>query len=401
MKSENCKKRKISNFIIILIIYLFIFQRYLETRITLFKYFDEMVAICGMLVLVINVAKKKFYVNKHLLKIFIGLSIITSLGLFANIKYKYQKPIYAIVDWLLVMKFFCAYYLGYDLSCKIEIDKKQSNVIDRSLKMIVVFFLICTILNYAFKIWPNSSYRFGIMSNQIFYGHPTNLAAACILILALRIMIANKIIDKYNIIIIFISLTTLRAKAIGAVLITIVLMLYMKNSNKKISLGKIILICIIALIIGFDQISYYYVNMKNSARNMLTKVSFEIANEYFPTGTGFGTYGSAESGGTDSYSAVYYMYGLNNIWGLGYGKTFFLSDTFWPTIIGEFGHIGCIVYIILLVLIFKRIQNGYDEKKKNIYISKLICLVYLLISSTSESAFFHPMAVPLAIILGI
>ena len=70
-------------------------------------------------------------------------------------------------------------------------------------------------------------------------------------------------------------------------------------------------------------------------------------------------------------------------------------------LLGQFGYIGMGVYILIIIIIFIKIQHGYKIENKAIYISKITALVYLLISSTSESAFVNPMAIALAITIAI
>lgn len=95
------------------------------------------------------------------------------------------------------------------------------------------------------------------------------------------------------------------------------------------------------------------------------------------------------------------MYGLNNIYGLQPRYSIFVSDTFWPMIMGQFGIVGVCSYLLCIYYIFKNIQNEYKVANKYQYIAKFLALFYLIISSTSESAFVNPMAMPLAIIIGI
>lgn len=89
------------------------------------------------------------------------------------------------------------------------------------------------------------------------------------------------------------------------------------------------------------------------------------------------------------------------MFGISEDDTSFLSDNFWPMIIGQFGYIGTAFYIIILCLIYGDIQKEFNKKDYNIYISKIICFIYLIISSIAESAFVNPIAIPLALIMGL
>ena len=236
------------------------------------------------------------------------------------------------------------------------------------------------------------------MSNRLFYEHPSILAATIVFVLSLM-FITNKHIKVWDIIIcVILLISTLRMKAIGAAFVICAIGCYVYFFDRKISISKLGVLAIFVLILVWNQIDYYFIQIEDSARNQLTLKSFEIASDYFPIGTGFGTFASYMSG--ENYSPVYYLYNLENIYGLEKGKTEFVSDTFWPMIIGQFGILGTIAYIYCLVLIFKPIQENFFDRGKNIYLAKIFCFVYLVISSTSEAAFVHPFAISFAIILG-
>ena len=156
----------------------------------------------------------------------------------------------------------------------------------------------------------------------------------------------------------------------------------------------------VVVALSWEQIEYYFFSsiQNDSARYQLLVKSIQVANEHFPFGSGFATYGSY-------YSAVYYSplyegYGLSTVNGLRPDGGAFISDSFWPMILGQFGWLGLICYCAALLALFMRIQK-MREYSKAIYTSGLSILVHLLITSTGESAFVHPLAIPLAIWLGI
>lgn len=78
------------------------------------------------------------------------------------------------------------------------------------------------------------------------------------------------------------------------------------------------------------------------ARLALYRGSIEIARDYFPLGGGMGRFGSWMS--RIEYSPLYYDYGLSNVYGLRPSSPRFVTDTFWPQILGELGVIGLAAY---------------------------------------------------------
>lgn len=387
----------------ILCIYILVFQNLLQKYISIFQYFDELLALLIFPILILKLLKKNkknhIKLNEISIKIIFLSIALFIIGILSNVNSKIQPLNIAIQDAILVFKFIFAYLVSYYLFTYEFIENNKKSIHKHIIFLIYIFFL-CTIVNYVFNIWPGD-FRFGIMSNKIFYGSPTYLAAVSIFLLSMYILtnVTNKIQPLEIIMIIIVLLSTLRFKAIGAAIMIIVMSIYIYRSKKRLSLSKIAILGIFLIMISWDQISFYYLSHDDVARNILTSKSMEITKDYFPLGTGFGTYGSYISG--VYYSSLYYKYDLYKIWGISKNNTSFLSDTFWPMIIGQFGLIGTIIYAMILGLIYKNIQKCFDKNNINLYISKMICIAYLLISSTSESAFVNPISIPLALIIGI
>lgn len=99
---------------------------------------------------------------------------------------------------------------------------------------------------------------------------------------------------------------------------------------------------------------YFGEGYKNVPRNALYLASFEIARDYFPFGSGQGTYGSWPVGKT--YSQIYYDYHLDEVQGLskedalGLTKSQFIFDTHWSSVIGEMGFLAGLVDLWLWFL---------------------------------------------------
>ncbi len=398
MKLKNTDTRCI---LFIILLYLFVLQNFLQDIFPVFKYYDEAFSLIAIPLSLYYLFKNKgkIFINKDFTKLFLSLFILLMVGFIGNCLYKYQPLNVVLSDALLVIKFFLAYYVSRKLFNETLIINYGKSI-GFNIKLIISVLFILTIFNYIMNIWP-STYRFGIMANQLFFNHPTVLASTCVFLLASLFLVRenkkNTII--FSIMCLSILLTTLRMKAIGAAFIIIIAISYILIKKTKLNLFKLAILGIIGIIVAFDQINYYYIETDNSARSELTKKSIEIAKDYFPIGTGFGTYGSYMS--AQNYSKVYYLYNLQNVHGLEPERTSFISDTFWPMVLGQFGVIGFVCYLIAILNIYEKIQKEFDENNLYFYVSKIICLGYLIISSTSESAFVHPLAIPLALLIGI
>lgn len=394
------KKKKLE-IIYICLLYLLILQNALQKYIQVFKYFDEFLALLFFPAFIVYIIKKhgKIKINKKDLAIILCLIGILLIGILANLIWKYQEIKYVLSDIIVFFKFFLIYFTTKLIfATRLNGFSKKICV---NVKIITWALFILSILNYIFKFLPFGFERYGISVNQLFFGHPTVLAAVTIMLMANLISFGYKPNKSFYITIIMqilILFSTLRIKAIGFAIVSIILMIHILKLNKKIKIINIAVLFIICCCIGYKQIMFYF-TQDNSARGSLLSTSFEIANDYFPIGTGFGTYGSYFSG--VNYSPLYEMYGINNVFGLNEEDPAFLSDSFWPMIIGQFGYTGTLLYIVCILLIFLNIQEIFSEKNKNIYLAKILVLVYLLISSTSEAAFVHTIAIPFAIILAL
>lgn len=395
----NIKKIKVNYFIFILLMYLLIFQNAVQNKIEIFKYLDEVIAlsIVPISMIKLSIGYKNIKIKKNDLIIFLSLLGIVIVGIYSSCIYRFQTVKFVLSDMLVFLKFFMVYFLSMILWKENFFEENRKKIL-KHLKLIIIALFLLTISNYIFDLYPGE-YRFGIKSNTLFYGLPTYLGAVCAFLLALFIICSEKVISIYSIFTILIMLSTLRFKSIGCVIAVIVVAIMIDKSNKKISFSKLAFVAIIVCTVAYNQIEYYFFETDGSARMELSIKSLEIAKDYFPIGTGFGTYGSFFS--VESYSPVYYIYKLNNIYGLEKGRAGFVLDTFWPMIIGQFGISGFILYVICLVYILKNIQQGFNKDNKYIYIGKIVSIIYLLISSTSESAFVNSIAIPFAIILGI
>ena len=145
-------------------------------------------------------------------------------------------------------------------------------------------------------------------------------------------------------------LLSLRSKGFAFAGVCLLLLLTF-GKNNRLSVVHIALALAVVALVGMDQYINYY-QSAGYARGELARQAIAVANDYFPLGTGFATYGSAVTAQIDNYSPLYYTYGLSTVWGLVPGAASFLSDTFWPTVLAQFGYFGLIAFAALLIALF-------------------------------------------------
>lgn len=379
--------------------YFFVFRNILEIKLSFFSYVDEIIAFLAFPLFLINLGKNRLNV-KASIDWWIFVWLFVCIGLMGNVFFHYQDNLRNILlDAFLCIKFWLAIYVGKCIFSNFAISE-YANKIYTHIRLVIWLYIGLIILDYITKIFP-SLIRYGLRSTQLFYGHPTIFASFCILILSIIFTLRpyQEGIDKYFIITLILLCSTLRSKAFGAAVIYLIIYYIVYIRKRKFKLKIFLFIIPVIIIIARNQIIYYFFSslQSESARYQLLTKSLEVAQDHFPLGAGFCTFASYYS--SIDYSPLYYIYKLSKIYGLRKGEAFFISDSFWPMIIGQTGWIGLILMCCALLFLLMRIQKlGYYNKSYNV--AGLIIIIYLFISSTAEAAFVSPIAIPLAIWLG-
>jgi hypothetical protein len=237
--------------------------------------------------------------------------------------------------------------------------------------------------------------RYGLRASfKAVYGHPTYLVFACVG-LSVVLLADRKRNARWIVMLLAVAVLSLRTKGIAWAALTAVLMATFGRRERLTALHAAA--CAgLALLIGYDQYESYFQH-DGYARTELVRASLEVAADHPVLGPGFATFGSAVTAEPAYYSVLYYRYGLSSVWGLAYGSTGFLSDTFWPIVLGQFSWVGLLLYAGMLACLFMFAYGARAGTR----LATVCCFAYLLISSTSESAFFNPASVYLAFCLGL
>lgn len=387
------------NCILVVLIYLLALQSPLEGISGIFKYIDEFVAVAGLLCWGISsVLHGRFCIKHYAFAAVIPLVIFLLAGFAGNILYRYQPWSLVLKDLFTNLKFFMALLTGYALMPKC-MNKAAMRHIGIHLRLITLLIFAVFCIERISPVFGETEVRYGLRSAQMFYYHATYLAGS----MAFLITAMTVFYDKRNLPFIGMALLmlmfTLRSKAIVSAMAYVMLFMFLIVIKGKLKLWHFAILGVAAIIIAWEQIAFYFIDFADaSPRAVMTTTSFRIVKDYFPIGTGFGTYGSAAA--AENYSPVYMLYGFNDIHELAsWNPKAFLYDTFWPIILGQTGFLGTISYLAALLAVFIKIL---PLKNINIYtfFSGIFILIYLLIGSTSETAFNNAVAIPLAVILG-
>lgn len=385
--------------ILLVIFYLLLLQNPLGELLPVFNLIDECLVLVGPVLWLYRIIRRgKITAKKTNLKVIGALVIFLGFGLLGNILYGFQIASAVVEDVYVNLKFFLAILTGYELFRLCKQEKCKRAFLSQARIAAVVFFSLF-LLDMLFGIFKEFGIRYGIRVIKLMYGHPTYLASSMGFLLAVLTVFYEKKNDKYLFMTCAVLFFTLRGKAIAGVAVYLLIFFFVLKPRKRLRVWHFVMIIVAALVIAWEQFSYYYIDLGGaSARSALLMTSIQIARDYFPIGTGFGTFASSVA--SEYYSPVYHMYGINAIHGMEEGRVLFGSDTFWPIIIGQAGVIGLACYGYVLFALFRRVL-----KLKNIdlyaYSGGVFIFAYMLISSTSESTFCNALSIPLALILGI
>ena len=225
----------------------------------------------------------------------------------------------------------------------------------------------CSVISLFKDIGMSGNERYGIRSFKFIFNLEMQYVAIYMLVFAVLVFSSKISYTKkffYCAIAIFSMLLSTKSPAIIFTIIFIGLTLYFKR-HSKLNIWVILIGIAIITIAGRYQIESYILK-EGVARRLFMQYSVKTANRYFPLGSGFATYGSAEA--AVHYSPLYYLYGFNKVAGLTPDKPSFSSDTFWAMALGQFGWIGSILYFSVYILTFVSMAKSKMPASKKAFI---------------------------------
>jgi hypothetical protein len=298
-----------------------------------------------------------------------------------------NAPKAILLDVLLQAKpfiaFFCIYYSGQKMS------EKEKYVL-----RIIVLIL------YGFALFAlAASFMFRRFSLGLFFGHETRYATA-IVILGLLYLYTSAFTWKNRIIFLLMlaaGLFSFKGKFFGFYAFSVLMVLiynrhfYLKVSFRNLFFGAVAIIFVFWA--AQDKILYYgqgffldkSIEDHNIARPILYLTSFEILQDYFPFGSGFGSFATHAS--RVVYSPIYEAYGLSSVWGLSEELPDFIADTHFPSL-AQFGIVGVILFLLFWRALIKQANaEKLRMPDKSAYFFIVMVFVFLMIEMVADAAF--------------
>lgn len=155
--------------------------------------------------------------------------------------------------------------------------------------------------------------------------------------------------------------------------------LFMKwhGKYKYIYRGLSYMFLVFAVFIGLNlsivERSFSEYSNPDQPRLLSYSISYQIASDYFPFGSGPATF--ASRGSMKNYSPIYEEYGLDDRWGFREtDDVHFYNDTYWAQIIGQYGFVGLTLVLLLLMSIWSRIGGDGNRVSNRLLLSAVVLL---------------------------
>ncbi|WP_406866689.1 hypothetical protein AB0764_04285 [Priestia megaterium] len=378
---------------------IFAFQNPLINLSGNFSFYDELtvIFICT-LTLISFLIKKGDLIRKETFLVLILSLIYFFLGFVSNLLNKNQLLVYALLDAFTSLKFLFVLMSSRYLFRNFNV-KEILKVLSSLAKVSACSLFVIDIFSLLTGFFPIYEYRYNLPAQQLFFAHPTFLVSSCVLLIGfLQANLDNKKDYKYIHMLNFVIFSTLRTKGFLFIFFFYLILIIVVILRKRLKTSHLVSFSIIGVFFGLKLTYKTLFESDYSPRTLLTKYSFVVAKEYFPLGSGFGTYGSYVS--AIKYSKIYRVFNFQNYYGLSPKNYSIITDTFWPMIIAQTGYAGLIVFVLILIILLRWIWQ-LQHRSLSIFLSAMALMFYLLITSSSESSFANYYATGFCLFIGL
>lgn len=260
---------------------------------------------------------------------------------------------------------------------------------------------VADLLNTNLRVTEFGAYRSN--AAQSLYAHPNEYSLAMSLLVAiwlahLATMVKVRRRDAVLLgLFVLAAVVSLRLKAVLSIsaVFAIVAALQLRRDRRQTmkvlgaaALTATLVFPLVTDMIG-QQLKTYSSSEQATPRGQLYDVGGRIAADNLPFGVGFGRFGSAPS--RDSYSDVYDEYELSRVWGLSREFSRFITDTSWPSVLGETGVAGLFVFVSgLLALVLTGVRTLRYARGPDAFapLALIGVLVVVVVDSVGNSTLF-------------
>ena len=374
------------------------------------NYWDEIVTIVFVLYFILR-KHGKIRINNW--NQWLGVLLLVLLGFMGNIVTPniQNSKIIIVKDIFAITKFFVICLIAENFSITKSKKAKIISYLAMISRVLIVITSVIAVIGYFIDIGVYTGEIRIVNCFKFIFSVPTFFVSSYVLMAAVLICESirkNRIILLIDCLLLFMAQ---RTKGYVAILVILMLVIFGENKicsffnkalkNSKLTKTKLemycigVIGCVLAYFLGKNKIQEYMMYGIYAARPALYMVGLRMICDFFPLGSGFGTFASSLS--TESYSKIYSMYSIQNVLGLVEGNAIFAADVFWPCIYGQLGILGFFVYLKIIIGIIK--NNIYCKISAQCKIAILFMWSYALVASTSEAYFTNSSGVQFAFIL--
>ena len=326
-------------------------------------YLDEAIGILSAAFLITSAQKIE---RRDFITVLI-LFVVVIIGIISNLISELNNSWFSIgIDIVSSTKVLLSYFaVKYFLSTE-----EKQRVIDMLLplaRLFIILAFIFSLINLVTDIGMAGDVRYGIRSFRFIFKF--NFQYVAVYMLFFGVIVCNTKMGErkrktyYYMAIISLVLAT-KAPAIIFSIVFLFLYYYFKKYD-RISIPVIIVGVLAIIAVGWYQIDAYLLN-ESAPRHLFTKYAIRTANDYFPLGSGFATFGSDQA--AKIYSPLYYLYGFNTRWGMTPDDSAFLRDNFWQMAVGQFGWFGGLAYMAVFVRAFLTMKSSKLESSRRAFL---------------------------------
>lgn len=397
MNKKLSVKALLWNCIFLALVFL-MFDYYTWTSSSLFQTFwqhiDELILLGLFAYTVLNI---RILINKDFLLLIVWVFFLAIGGISSAI-YGYQSVVPTFSDFFFAVNRFMVGYWALVIYC----DKKKCNISQALLpvaKFVVLLLFVLAVHDiFMTPFFPKGGFRYVTETIMLMYQHQTFLSSAGIALL-IFLGYCNKKNDllAYMLMISFVVLMAFRGKGVAFLVvywgIYICVLIF-----KDVKLLPLVTVGgILAVFAGFKQFMTYYGN-NSQPRAIMFRDSIQLMLEHFPFGTGYATYGSIMA--TNYYSVLYRKLGYDNYYGLSEAYSSYLTDGFWPSVLGQFGFVGTILFLFVVGIYIKKSVDVFVINRRK-GVAMLAIMIYMIIISLAETSFFGPVSLLYFMLFGI
>lgn len=389
-----------------------IFYDFIEANVPYVNYWDELAA-CLVFCWGVYDFRRHPELKKDERNNWIWLIALVVIGALGNVFHPglQENPVVFLKDAVALCKFPLIFFLLERRSVSPEKRQEILTVAAKLSRWILAVMLVGVVVGRFVDLGFYTGEVRILPTFQFVFSHPTFFISSCVMLAAVLIgesIRKNRIFLLVDCLLIFMAQRSkgyiflvflLLVILLGEQLAARILKLVFGSETEKVRIGRLLLaaaaLVLAVLLVGGTRLKQTLDLGFPVPRTVLHMVGIQILVDFFPLGSGFGTFASYLSG--RDYSNIYDLYGISNVIGMTREEYNFISDVFWPYIYGQFGIFGLLIYVkIILTIFFRQFRSGITDSAR---IAMAVVWIYALIASTSEAYFTNGTGVQMALLL--